>query len=150
MINLKVLSAAAILAVAVPMIDATPSHAQGRGWHGGGHGGWHGGGGRGWGRGGGFAGGAIAGALIGGAIASQGYGYGRGYGYGGYGYGGGYYGGTPYYGTAYGAVPYDDGDDVVEVAPGGGDVNYCIQTYKSYNPRTGTYLGYDGLRHACP
>jgi hypothetical protein len=41
---------------------------------------------------------------------------------------------------------------VVEVAPdtGGGDVDYCIRTYKSYNVRTGTYLGYDGLRHACP
>ena len=33
---------------------------------------------------------------------------------------------------------------------GGGDVDYCIQTYKSYDVRSGTYLGYDGLRHPCP
>jgi hypothetical protein len=25
-----------------------------------------------------------------------------------------------------------------------------MQTYKSYNPRTGTYLGYDGQQHPCP
>ncbi|MDE1568750.1 BA14K family protein [Aquabacter sediminis] len=29
-------------------------------------------------------------------------------------------------------------------------VAYCSQRFKSYNPRTGTYLGYDGRRHACP
>ena len=30
------------------------------------------------------------------------------------------------------------------------DVEYCIQKYRSYDPRSGTYLGYDGYRHACP
>lgn len=27
---------------------------------------------------------------------------------------------------------------------------YCSQRFRSYDPRSGTYLGYDGLRHACP
>lgn len=27
---------------------------------------------------------------------------------------------------------------------------YCSQRFKSYDPRTGTYLGYDGDRHPCP
>ena len=40
---------------------------------------------------------------------------------------------------------------VVAVAPAGDDgVAYCMQTYRSYDPRSGTYLGYDGLRHPCP
>ncbi len=59
----------------------------------------------------------------------------------------GYYG-APGYGY------YDDGyydEPVVAVAPAGGDaVEYCRQTYRSYDVRSGTYLGYDGLRHACP
>jgi hypothetical protein len=39
----------------------------------------------------------------------------------------------------YGA-PYLEGD------PDG----YCMQRFKSYDPASGTYLGYDGLRHPCP
>jgi BA14K-like protein len=75
----------------------------------------------------------VAGALVGGAIASQSYGYG------GYGYA------PDYYDDGY----YDDG--AVAVAPGGGDdVAYCMQQYKSYDPQSGTYLGYDGQRHPCP
>ncbi|TCU69291.1 BA14K-like protein [Bradyrhizobium sp. R2.2-H] len=27
---------------------------------------------------------------------------------------------------------------------------YCSQRYKSYDPSTGTYMGYDGVRHPCP
>ncbi|MFH1345815.1 MAG: BA14K family protein [Pseudomonadota bacterium] len=27
---------------------------------------------------------------------------------------------------------------------------YCSQRFKSYDPASGTYLGYDGNRHACP
>ncbi|MEO8321473.1 MAG: BA14K family protein [Bradyrhizobium sp.] len=27
---------------------------------------------------------------------------------------------------------------------------YCSQRYKSYDPASGTYLGYDGGRHPCP
>jgi hypothetical protein len=29
------------------------------------------------------------------------------------------------------------------------DPAYCAQRYKSYDPASGTYLGYDGLRHPC-
>ena len=85
--------------------------------------------GRGYGYGGAALGLGIAGALIGGAIigASQPYGY--------YGYPPGYYG--PVY-----AVP----------APilGGDAIAYCMQRFRSYDPNSGTYLGYDGLRHPCP
>ena len=94
--------------------------------------------------GGGFIPGAVAGAIVGGAIASQGY-------YGGPGY---YAPGPSYYQSGPGY--YDDSyaeDGAVAVAPvAGGDdsVAYCMQTYRSYNPRTGTYLGNDGFRHPCP
>lgn len=27
---------------------------------------------------------------------------------------------------------------------------YCSQRFRSYDPASGTYLGYDGLRHPCP
>ena len=30
------------------------------------------------------------------------------------------------------------------------EVAYCSQRFKSYDPASGTYLGYDGLRHPCP
>lgn len=29
-------------------------------------------------------------------------------------------------------------------------VAYCMQRYRSYNPATGTFTGYDGLQHPCP
>ena len=88
--------------------------------------------------GGGFVPGAVAGALIGGAIASQSYGY---------------YGGPGYYAPGYYDDQYYDDSAVVAVAPapvGGDDVAYCMQTYRSYDPASGTYLGFDGLRHPCP
>jgi hypothetical protein len=102
-------------------------------------------GGWGWGLGG-FA----AGAIIGGAIASPYYYGGYPYGY----YGGAYpaydyppppryYGGPAYGGPAYGGPAY--GGPVA-----GGDPGYCAQRYKSYDPGTGTFLGYDGQRHPCP
>lgn len=71
----------------------------------------------------------IAGALIGGAIlgATQPYGY--------YDYPPGYYG------PAYGVPPPYVGGDAV---------GYCVQRFRSYDPYSGTYLGYDGLRHPCP
>jgi hypothetical protein len=120
--------------------------AGGGGWRGGGGGGWRGGYGGGYRRGGGgFIPGAVAGAVIGGAIASQGY-YDGGY------YDGGYYGGPGYYSPGYyDDQYYDDGAVAVAPAPvGGDDVGYCMQTYRSYDPASGTYLGYDGLRHPCP
>ena len=90
--------------------------------------------------------------------------------------GGGYYGGRYYHrhrgggfwpgfaigagvGSAYGYYDspyyYDDtyyDDSVVAAAPPAGDdsVAYCMQRYKSYDPASGTYLGYDGQRHPCP
>ena len=33
---------------------------------------------------------------------------------------------------------------------GGGDwLAYCASKYRSFDPASGTYLGYDGLRHPC-
>lgn len=32
----------------------------------------------------------------------------------------------------------------------GRDVQYCMSRFKSYDVNSGTYLGYDGNRHACP
>ena len=60
----------------------------------------------------------------------------------------GYYGSPSYYDDSYGY--YDD--SVVAAAPPAGDddVAYCMQRYKSYDPASGTYLGYDGQRHPCP
>jgi hypothetical protein len=97
-------------------------------------GGWRGG------RGVGIGAGFVAGALIGGAIAGSQYGYGPGpYGYSGY---------APGYAPGY----YDQGDideGYVAVGPGGGGGS-CAQRYRSYDPRSGTFLGFDGLRHPCP
>jgi len=34
--------------------------------------------------------------------------------------------------------------------PGGNDwLAYCSSRYRSFDPRTGTYMGYDGHRHPC-
>ena len=80
-----------------------------------------------WGRGFGWGLGAglLGGAVVGGALAAP---Y--------------YYGEPDYYppaayGPAYYPVP-------------GGDVSYCASRYRSYDPATGTFLGYDGVRHSCP
>jgi BA14K-like protein len=98
--------------------------------------GWRGGWGRGyyggWGWGG-VGAGLAAGAIIGGVLAAPYY------------YGGGpyyAYGGGPYYAPApgYYAQPYGDDDAVA----------YCMQRYRSYDPRSGTFLGNDGYRHPCP
>lgn len=29
-------------------------------------------------------------------------------------------------------------------------IGYCMRRYRSYDPQSMTYLGYDGLRHPCP
>ena len=74
-----------------------------------------------------------AGALIGGATASQNQGY--------------------YPAETY-PVYSDPGYVYTDAAPvvyNSGDlVAYCEQTYRSYDPASGSYLGYDGLRHPCP
>jgi hypothetical protein len=38
----------------------------------------------------------------------------------------------------------------VYAAPQPNAVAYCSQRFRSYDPGSGTYLGYDGMRHACP
>ncbi len=38
----------------------------------------------------------------------------------------------------------------VYAAPGNDAVAYCMQRFRSYDPASGTYLGYDGMRHPCP
>jgi BA14K-like protein len=168
MISLKVLSTVAIMALVLPMVAPAESFAQQHpngGARGGGVGrsaagprmgggsstgarfsgggprvggggpGYRGGYGGGYRGGGGFVPGVVAGAVIGGAIASQGYGY---------------YGGPAYAPGYYDDQSYDD--SAVVQAPAGGDdaVAYCMQTYRSYDPRTGTYMGTDGYRHPCP
>jgi len=82
------------------------------------------GGGWGWGVGAGLLGGAI----IGGMLAAPYY-YGPGY----------YYAPGPYY-----PAPGYYGP------PAGDEVAYCMDRFRSYDPRSGTYLGYDGYRHPCP
>lgn len=82
---------------------------------------------------GGFWPGFAAGAAIGG-LGSYAY------------YGGGYYDDPYYYGDSY----YDEPSVAVVPDSGGDSVAYCAQRYKSYDPASGTYLGYDGQRHPCP
>jgi hypothetical protein len=50
------------------------------------------------------------------------------------GYDCGYYGYNPSYSTSY----YTPNDQTAA---------YCAQRFKSYDPGSGTYLGYDGQRH---
>jgi hypothetical protein len=121
--------ATGLAAVAAIFIAAAPAQAQR--WHRGG--------------GGGVAAGIAgfaAGAVIGGALASQS----RPYGYGGY----GGYAEPEYYEPADGGPAY--GGQTYGVAPaGGGDEDaYCQSRYRSYDPASGTFLGYDGQRHPCP
>jgi BA14K-like protein len=81
---------------------------------------------------GGVGPGLAAGALLGGAIigAPRPYGY--------YGYGAD---DRDYYDQGYISAPlYVGGDEVV----------YCQQRFRSYDPASGTYLGFDGLRYRCP
>jgi hypothetical protein len=84
---------------------------------------WRGRRGRGWGYGAGFA----TGVIIGGAY------------------------GAPYY---YPSGPYYPGPNYYSApaygAPPGDAVAYCMQRFRSYDPGSGTYLGFDGMRHPCP
>ncbi len=45
--------------------------------------------------------------------------------------------------------PFPGDPPSVASGPAGG-VASCAQRFRSYNPATGAYLGYDGLRHPCP
>ena len=149
-------AAAAPLGASLGMRDAVTSAAQstpdqaatlqtvqwrgGRGW-----------GGRGWGGRGWWGPGFAAGAIIGGAVAATQPWYGYGYDYGPYGYDYGPYGYD--YGPGYSTYGYDPGYTQYSYSGpgyGSGGAGYCAQRYRSYDPASGTYLGYDGLRHPCP
>lgn len=95
----------------------------------------------------GWAGPAIAAGVIGGAVAAATspfwapgyYDYYPGYAY------------EPAYRYTYGYLPAPSVTVATgPVVAGGGDVAYCEARFRSYNPATGTYLGYDGLHHPCP
>ncbi len=119
--RIKIMAGVAALALAASSVLAVSS-ADARGWH---HH-WHGGGGA--------IAGFAAGAILGGLAAQGPYGY----------YGPGYYDEPGYaYEPDY---AYEPGPAYV----GGGNVRYCMSRFKSYDPASGTYLGYDGLRHPCP
>jgi hypothetical protein len=60
-------------------------------------------------------------------------------------------GSSPYYADDYDYAPgYAGAPAPVYVVPGGDDDASCAARFKSYDPASGTYLGYDGLRHPCP
>jgi hypothetical protein len=105
-------------------------------------------------RGGAYRGGRYAyrgGVYRGGRYVNRGY-YGRGY-YGGRYYGPryGYYGRGYGYGAAAGAIGLTTGAIVGSaIAQSNNAASYCAQRYRSYNPATGTYVGYDGVRRRCP
>lgn len=88
---------------------------------------------RGW-HGGGVGAGLATGLLLGGIIGASPY-Y----------YGGppAYYGPPVYYRPRYYAPAYG-------YRYGGRDwLDYCFSRYRSFDPRSGTYMGYDGRRHYC-
>ena len=64
------------------------------------------------------------------------------------------YNGYPYDTYAYDYPAYSDNtayyDAAVVTDNGGNDQAYCMQRYRSYDPASGTFLGYDGIRHPCP
>jgi hypothetical protein len=60
------------------------------------------------------------------------------------------YGYDGYYGDGYAYNDYYDGGEPAYVVSSQDDAGYCEQRYRSYDPASGTYLGYDGLRHPCP
>jgi hypothetical protein len=121
-------AAAAPIGAPLSLQGAAGSPVQTVEWRGG-HRGW---GGRGW---WGGPAGLAAGAIIGGAVAASrpwyGYDYDTDYspGYYSYGYAPGY--------SDYGYAPDQD-------------AAYCAQRFRSYDPASGTYLGFDGYRHPCP
>ncbi|MDX3972042.1 MAG: BA14K family protein [Bradyrhizobium sp.] len=129
-------SGGSFVAGATPRQSLSPSFSGTRGvatagnWHGGSnwsgrHGYRH--------RRGGFWPGFATGVAVGG-LGSYAY-YGSGY---------GYYDDPYYYGSYY------DEPSVAVVQDGGDSAAYCAQRFKSYDPASGTYLGYDGRRHPCP
>jgi hypothetical protein len=110
------------IADALAIKNAAPTNIETVQWRGRGYGrGYYG---RGWyGPGWGVGAGLLGGAIIGGMLAS------------------------PYY---YGSGPYYAAPGYYDEPPPGDAVAYCMQRFRSYDPRSGTYLGNDGFRHPCP
>jgi hypothetical protein len=165
-VSIAALGLGVSLAVTPAMAQVGQRHGgSGMGGHGGsfhsgggmgGRGGIHNGGGMG-GHGGGWSRGGMAthgGGWRGGYENGSGYGSGRGYGNG-YGYGGAALGlgllGGAIIGSQY---PYYDSNNGYEVGYDNDrqdtDGSYCASRFRSFDPASGTYLGYDGLRHPCP
>jgi len=124
----KLLAGAAVVALTACSVLATAGPASAR-WYG-----------PGWGAG------ALAAGVIGGAVAAAtspfwapGY----------YGYYGPY-GPGPYPGPYYDVAPGPIVAPAPAIAPAGNSVAWCEAHFKSYNPRTGMYLGNDGVHHPCP
>jgi hypothetical protein len=46
--------------------------------------------------------------------------------------------------------PYYEPAPVYALRAYGGSVRYCMQRYRSYDPYSRTYVGYDGQRYPCP
>jgi hypothetical protein len=117
--------------------DAVPAQVDQVQWRGRGGGHWHHGGywrGGGWRGPGPIIGGLAAGALIGSSLA---------------------YGAYPPAYYAPGPVQvypdnYVDDYDYGSYAGNDDATAYCVQRFRSYDPASGTYLGYDGQRHPCP
>jgi len=57
----------------------------------------------------------------------------------------------PYGGWVRVSSRYCDVDYYEPAPPVAGDpIAYCMQRFRSYDPASQTYLGFDGLRHPCP
>ena len=63
-----------------------------------------------------------------------------------------YYGGSPYYGdSAYSGDESAEEPSFAAMPDTGADtISYCVQRFRSFDPASGTYLGFDGQRHPCP
>ena len=106
----------------------------------------------GWGPGWGYGPGAMAAGVIGGTIAAATsplwapgyYDYEPGYAY------GPAYDAPRYYDYSPGYSYAPPGTVVVQGGPDSGTVASCQARFRSYNPSTGMYMGYDGEQHPCP
>lgn len=85
-----------------------------------------------------------AGVGIGSALAAPHYSYGSNY----YSYGPDYYSYGPYYG--YQPEPYAYGPPRRAYRAYVDPDAWCASRFRSYDPYSHTYLGYDGFRHSCP
>ena len=57
---------------------------------------------------------------------------------------------APYYDRSYSYYPTTRYDAAPAYQSYGNSDGYCARRFRSYDPASGTYLGYDGYRHPCP